>query len=54
LEEFAKVEIEQEQSIICIVGNLPKDKAGYGFQSIRVFKRYTFTNGVLWRKFQQH
>lgn len=26
LEEFAKVEIEQEQTIICIVGNLPKTK----------------------------
>jgi len=32
LEEFAKVEIEQEQTIICIVGNLPKNKAGYGFK----------------------
>jgi aspartate kinase len=38
LEEFANVEIEQEQSIICIVGNLPKDKAGYGFRVLESLK----------------
>ncbi|MES2513598.1 MAG: aspartate kinase [Bacteroidota bacterium] len=38
LEEFANVEIEQEQSIICIVGNLPKDKAGYGFKVLESLK----------------
>ncbi len=38
LEEFANVEIEQEQSIICIVGNLPKDKAGYAFKVLESLK----------------
>ena len=38
LEEFANVEIEQEQSIICIVGKLPKDKAGYGFKVLESLK----------------
>ena len=38
LEEFAKVEIEQEQTIICIVGNLPKNKAGYGFKVLESLK----------------
>ena len=32
LEEFANVEVEKEQTIICIVGNLPKNKAGYCFK----------------------
>jgi len=38
LGEFAKVEIEQEQTIICIVGNLPKNKAGYGFKVLESLK----------------
>ena len=38
LEEFANVEVEQEQTIICIVGNLPKDKAGYGFKVLEALK----------------
>ncbi len=38
LEEFANVEVEQEQTIICIVGNLPKDKAGYGFKVMEALK----------------
>ncbi len=38
LEEFANVEIELDQSIICIVGNLPKDKAGYGFKVLESLK----------------
>ena len=38
LEEFAKVEIEQDQTIICIVGNLPKNKAGYGFKVLESLK----------------
>ena len=38
LEEFANVEIEQDQTIICIVGNLPKDKAGYGFKVLEALK----------------
>jgi aspartate kinase len=38
LEEFAKVEIEQDQSIICIVGKLPKDKSGYAFKILEALK----------------
>ncbi len=38
LEEFAKVEIENEQTIICVVGNLPKDKAGYAFKILEALK----------------
>jgi aspartate kinase len=38
LEEFATTEIEQNQTIICIVGNLPKDKAGYGFKVLESVK----------------
>ncbi|MBC7695403.1 MAG: aspartate kinase [Burkholderiales bacterium] len=38
LEEFANVTIEQDQTIICIVGNLPKDKAGYGFKVLESLK----------------
>ncbi|MES2566668.1 MAG: aspartate kinase [Bacteroidota bacterium] len=38
LEEFANVTVEQEQTIICIVGNLPKDKAGYGFKVMEALK----------------
>jgi aspartate kinase len=29
LEEFSKVEVENNQTIICVVGNLPKDKSGF-------------------------
>ncbi len=38
LQEFANVEIEQDQTIICIVGYLPKDKAGYGFKVLEALK----------------
>ena len=38
LEGFAKVEVEEEQSIVCIVGNLPKGKAGYGFKILESLK----------------
>lgn len=38
LEEFAKVEIEQDQTIICIVGKLPKDKSGYAFKILEALK----------------
>lgn len=38
LEEFANVEVEKEQTIICIVGNLPKNKAGYGFKVLEALK----------------
>ena len=38
LEEFAKVEIENNQTIICVVGNLPKDKSGYAFKILEALK----------------
>ncbi|MGZ5220290.1 MAG: aspartate kinase, partial [Chitinophagaceae bacterium] len=38
LEEFANVAIDQEQTIICIVGNLPKNKSGYGFKVLEALK----------------
>jgi len=38
LGEFANVTVEQDQTIICIVGNIPKDKAGYGFKVLEAFK----------------
>jgi aspartate kinase len=38
LEEFANVEVEKEQTIICIVGHLPKNKAGYGFKVLEALK----------------
>lgn len=38
LEEFANVEVEENQSIICIVGNLPKHKAGYGHRVLECLK----------------
>jgi aspartate kinase len=38
LEEIANVEIEENQSIICIVGNVPKDAAGYGFKVMESLK----------------
>jgi aspartate kinase len=38
LEEFATVEIENDQTIICVVGNLPKDKSGYAFKILEALK----------------
>jgi len=38
LEDFANVDYEENQTIICIVGNIPKDKAGYGFKVLEAFK----------------
>ncbi len=38
LGEFANVAVEEDQTIICIVGNIPKDKAGYGFKVLEAFK----------------
>ena len=38
LEEFSKVEVEQDQTIICIVGRLPKDKQGYAFKVLDCLK----------------
>lgn len=38
LSEFSKVTVEQDQSIICIVGKLPKDKPGYAFKILESLK----------------
>ncbi len=38
LEHFANVDVEEDQTIICIVGNIPKNKAGYGFKVLEAFK----------------
>lgn len=38
LEEIANVEIDENQTIICIVGNVPKDAAGYGFKVLEALK----------------
>lgn len=38
LEDFANVVVEEEQTIICIVGHIPKDKAGYGYKVLEAFK----------------
>ncbi|MCW3076147.1 MAG: aspartate kinase [Bacteroidetes bacterium] len=38
LKEIAVVEVEENQTIICIVGQLPKNKAGYGYQVLAALK----------------
>ncbi len=38
LNEIAHVEVEENQTIICIVGQLPREKAGYGFKVLEALK----------------
>jgi len=38
LKEIAQVEIDEDQTIICIVGELPKDKSGYAFKVMEALK----------------
>ena len=38
LNEIAHVEVDENQTIICIVGQLPRDKAGYGFKVLEALK----------------
>lgn len=38
LKEIAVVEIDENQTIICIVGQLPKDTAGYGYKVLEALK----------------
>jgi aspartate kinase len=38
LKEIAQVEVDENQTIICIVGQLPRDKAGYGFKVLEALK----------------
>jgi len=38
LKEIAVVEVERDQTIICVVGQLPKEKPGYGFKVLESLK----------------
>jgi aspartate kinase len=38
LKEIAQVEIDENQTIICVVGQIPKDKAGYGNKVMEALK----------------
>jgi len=38
LREIANVEVDRNQTIICIVGQLPKEKPGYGFKILESLK----------------
>ncbi len=38
LKEIANVEVEKDQTIICVVGQLPKEKPGYGFKVLESLK----------------
>lgn len=38
LEEIANVEIDENQTIICVVGSVPKDVAGYGYKVLAALK----------------
>ncbi len=38
LEEFANVVIDDHQTIVCVVGNIPKNSTGYGFKVLEALK----------------
>ncbi len=38
LEEIANVDMDENQTIICIVGSVPKDAAGYGYKVLEALK----------------
>ena len=38
LKEISQVEIDENQTIICIVGQLPKDKSGYAYKVLEALK----------------
>lgn len=38
LRDIANVDVDHDQTIICIVGNLPKEKAGYAFKILESLK----------------
>jgi aspartate kinase len=38
LKDIAQVEVDENQTIISIVGRLPKDKAGYGYKVLEALK----------------
>lgn len=39
LEEFANVEVDENQTIICVVGYLPKNKPGYGLKVLQSLEK---------------
>src|SRR5581483_3319448 len=38
LEEIANVDVDEDQTIICIVGSVPKDSAGFGYKVLEALK----------------
>lgn len=38
LEEIANVDVDENQTIICVVGSVPKDAAGYGYRVLESLK----------------
>ncbi len=38
LNDIATVEVDENQTIICVVGQIPKNKAGYGFKVLQALK----------------
>lgn len=38
LNEIATVEVDENQTIICVVGQIPKNKAGYGYKVLEALK----------------
>ena len=38
LNDIASVEVDENQTIICVVGQIPKNKAGYGFKVLQALK----------------
>lgn len=38
LKEISQVEVDIDQTIICVVGQLPKDKSGYGYKVLEALK----------------
>jgi aspartate kinase len=38
LHEIATVEVDENQTIICVVGQIPKNKAGYGYKVLEALK----------------
>ncbi len=38
LEEFANVVVDDHQTIVCVVGNIPKNTTGYGFKVLEALK----------------
>lgn len=38
LEEIANVDVDENQTIICVVGSVPKDSAGYGYKVLEALK----------------